>query len=169
MNLASPSRIYSQRFTRRSSHHSQRFTCRPFTTPHSPAIRNASLTDRSTIRDASLTGRSIVRDASLVGRLWWCSLSHRRRFTSPHRCRFTVHNASVLRRLFVMIQSFAPSAMLPTTIHSFAPSAMLPTTLRLLPSRRLFAFHTQTYNGYFFFSFWVNFCLMILLPFGIFA
>ena len=139
--------------------HSQRFTRRPFATLHSPTdLPFATLHSPTDLPFATLH-LSAVRDDSVHRRF---SLSHRRRFTSPHRCQSTVRDALVLRRPFVMIQSFAPSAMLPATIHSFAPSAMLPATLRLPPSRRLFAFHPQTCNGYFFFPFELIFVLIFV-------
>ena len=92
----------------------------PFATLHLPADLSFVTLHSPAICDDSVRRR--------------LSLPHRRRFTSPHRRRSTVRDTSVFRWLFVTIQSFAPSAMLPATIHSFAPSARLPVTLHLPPS-----------------------------------
>ena len=144
------------------------FSLSPRPDSHSLTIRNASLAGRSwrfspspilTLSLSPILTLSPFATLHLLADLSFvtlhspaiCDDSVRRRLSLPHRRRSTVRDTSVFRWLFVTIQSFAPSAMLPATIHSFAPSAMLPATLCLPPSRRLFAFHPQTCNGYFFF------------------
>ena len=99
---------------------------------------------------------------------WWCLVRNassfsswcfnvaivelkRRRWSSTRRWCSVLDASSFSLRCFRRPFTFHP-------IGNPSPPTQL-ATLRL----------PQTCNGYFFFSFWVNFCLMILVPLGIFV
>ena len=87
---------------------------------------------------------------------------------SPSPIRFSpvYRNASARNDFLHTICDDSSDASVLRTIGDASPSTQ-PVTLHLPPNQRFFAFR------YFFFSFWVNFfvnfCLMILVPLGIFV
>ena len=162
--LAGPSRCFS---SQRFAPHCRWFTSRQFVATLQLAIVHAS--PSSVCRDASAHNGSCLTVVNLL--LAGPSRHFNSQRFAPHRHQFASRRSIAMLQLATI--SFTLSTMILVTLQSFAPLA----TLRLPPSQWLFISHPTSDSLpsgiFFFFSFWVNFfvnfCLMILVPLGIFV